>query len=101
MTFIAFKGATRYEVQIGAFWFTILRPFCICRRNLRSLVCFGWERNTMKSNIEYTNSKDKRVILKASGFPREFPNTEAAKQYIRNHPYLLQDPKPVEAENGE
>ncbi len=56
----------------------------------------------MKSNIEITSTKGKRVLVKASGTPRVFPNRAAASQYVRNH-YEVKtaDPKIVDAKEAE
>lgn len=45
MQLIAFKGATRYELQICQFWITILRPRFWCRRNIRRLVLVGMDKS--------------------------------------------------------
>ena len=43
MTWIAFVGATSYEMQIGRLWVTFLRPKFWCRR--ATFMRWGWEEN--------------------------------------------------------
>jgi len=50
------------------------------------LECKGF---VVNRQIEYTNAKGKRVILTVCNQPREFPNGEAARQFIRNHKQFL------------
>ena len=57
----------------------------------------------MRAAIEITTAKGKRKLLTVlhSTVVREFPNREAAKQYIRNRPYKFEDAKVVEWRDGQ
>lgn len=40
--FVAFKGATMYEMQLGPFWITFLRPL-FWRTSWPRMVRVGWD----------------------------------------------------------
>jgi len=55
----------------------------------------------MKVFVEYTNRKGKRIFASDHGDPRVFPNREAAKQFIRNHPTAMPHAEVVSSEDDD
>jgi hypothetical protein len=43
--------------------------------------------------ITAISNKGKRKPIERNGTVRHFPNREAARQFLRNHPFLFKDPK--------